>query len=89
MITGKTLLIICLFFMCGCNHKIEPNETYKLNTIIDSSGNTYSNLRPRFINNTNEFVDIHGKIYVFHGNYTVISSTISGYDLIKLTREKE
>ena len=81
----KYLLI--LLVLCGCSNKIEPNMTYKICTVIDSSGKTYNNLSRVFGSNINEFVDTNGKEYVFHGNYTVIYSTISGYDLLKLKME--
>ena len=75
---------LVLLFICGCG--INPERTYKVYTVIDSNGKTYNNLNHIC---SNQYSDQQGKEYTFNGNHTVISSTISGHDLLKLRTEKE
>lgn len=77
-------LILFILLFCGCG--IDPERTYKVYNITDSSGKTYVNLNHVCCD---EYIDQQGKQYIFHGNYTVISSTISGYDILRLRTEKE
>jgi len=78
-------LVLFILLFCGCS--INPEQTYKVYNVTDSSGKTYYNLDHGFIEH--EYYDQQGKQYIFHGNYTVISSTISGYDILRLRTEKE
>jgi len=77
-------LVLFILLFCGCS--INPEQTYKVYNITDSSGKTYVNLNHVCCD---EYIDQQGKQYIFHGNYTVISSTISGYDILRLRTEKE
>jgi len=79
----KFLALFILLF-CGCG--VKPDKTYTVYNVTDSSGKTYHNLTHSM---TNEYYDQQGKKYIFHGNHTVISSTISGYDILRLRTEKE
>lgn len=79
------LLILLILFFCGC--EVRPDKTYRVYNVTDSSGKTYFNLNHHFIEH--EYYDQQGKQYIFHGNHTVISSTISGYDILRLRTEKE
>lgn len=78
------LFIFLIIFFCGCG--VKPDKTYTVYNVTDSSGKTYHNLN-HFIEY--EYYDQQGKKYIFHGNHTVISSTISGYDILRLRTEKE
>ena len=82
---NSRLLIFLMIFFCGC--EVKPDKTYTVYNVTDSSGKTYYNLNHRFIEH--EYYDQQGNKYIFHGNYTVISSTISGYDILRLRTEKE
>lgn len=77
-------LVLFILLFCGCS--INPEQTYKVYNITDSSGKTYINLNHVCCD---EYIDQQGKQYIFHGNYTVISSTISGYNILRLRTEKE
>lgn len=77
-------LVLFILLFSGCS--IDPERTYKVYNITDSSGKTYVNLNHVCCD---EYIDQQGKQYIFHGNYTVISSTISGYDILRLRTEKE
>jgi hypothetical protein len=80
---GTGLLILFLLFT-GCG--IDPNKTYTVYTVIDSTGKSYHNLIQSTVE---EYRDVQGNSYIFKGNYTVISSTITGHDILKLRAEKE
>lgn len=80
---AKYLLFILLLF-CGCS--INPDKTYRVYIVTDASGKTHNNLNHIY---GNEYRDQQNREYRFHGNYTVISSTISGHDLLKLKTERE
>lgn len=85
-----SLMIATLLFLSGC--EIDPSKTYTVYSVIDANGNKYDNLIPNNGNGsyTNSFLTINRQqTYVFHGNYTVISSTISGKDIINNRLEKE
>lgn len=77
-------LVLFILLFCGCS--INPEQTYKVYNITDSSGKTYVNLNHVCCD---EYIDQQGKQYIFHGNYTVISSTISGHEILRLRLEKE
>lgn len=78
------LFIFLIIFFCGC--EVKPDKIYTVYNVTDSSGKTYYNLNRGCCD---EYVDQQGKKYIFHGNYTAISSTISGYDILRLRTEKE
>jgi hypothetical protein len=82
-------MIATLLFLSGC--EIDPSKTYTVYSVINANGNKYDNLIPN--GNalySNSFLSINRQqTYVFHGNYTVISSTISGKDIINNRLEKE
>lgn len=81
----KFLALFILLF-CGCLCGINPERTYRVYNVADYNGKTYVNLNHVCCD---EYIDQQGKQYIFHGNYTVISSTISGYDILRLRTEKE
>lgn len=82
----KFLIFLMLFF-CGCEVKLD--KTYTVYNVTDSSGKTYYNLNRHTNRIEHEYYDQQGKRYIFYGNHTVISSTISGYDILRLRSEKE
>jgi PBP1b-binding outer membrane lipoprotein LpoB len=83
-----SLLVIGLLFLSGC--QIDPSKTYAVYSVVDANGNKYDNLIPINYPDGNQFLSINRKqTYIFHGNYTVISATISGKDVIKNRLEKE
>ena len=82
---NSRLFIFLIIFFCGC--EVRPDKTYRVYNVTDSSGKTYYNLNRSI--GEHEYYDQQGKQYIFHGNYTVISSTISGYDILRLRTEKE
>lgn len=79
-------LVLFILLFCGCLCGINPEQTYRVYNVTDSSGKTYYNLNHVCCD---EYIDQQGRRYTFHGNYTVISSTISGYDILRLRTEKE
>lgn len=86
---GTGLLILFLLFT-GCGPRrccdIDLNKTYRVYTVIDSTGKSYHNLT---IITDKQYIDAQGNVYIFNGNYTAISSTITGHDFLKLKIEKE
>lgn len=80
------LRFLALFILLFCGCSINPEQTYRVYNVTDSHGTTYVNLNHVCCD---EYIDQQGKQYIFHGNYTVISSTISGYDILRLRTEKE
>lgn len=83
-IIATLFCLIILPSFKGC--KVNPEQTYRVYNITDSSGKTYYNLNHIY---GNTYFDQQHKEYIFNGNHTVISSTISGYDILKLRTEKE
>jgi len=86
-----SLMIATLLFFSGCC-EIDPSKTvYKVYSVIDANGNKYDNLIPNGNGPySKSFRSINGQqTYVFHGTYTVISSIISGNDIINNRLEKE
>lgn len=81
------LFIFLIIFFCGCG--VKPDKIYTVYNVTDSSGKTYYNLNRYMPSPEHEYYDQQGKTYIFHGNHTVISSTISGYDIFRLRTEKE
>lgn len=83
-IIATLFCLIILPSFKGC--EVNPERTYRVYNITDSSGKTYYNLNHIGVN---QYRDQQHNDYIFHGNYTVISSTISGHDILKLRAEKE
>lgn len=87
LVSLAIVAIILSFIMLpfkGC--KVNPEQTYKVYNVTDSSGKTYYHLNHMC---GNKYYDQQHREYIFHGNYTVISATISGSDILKLRIEKE
>lgn len=84
LISIVTLFCLIVLPITGC--KVNSEKIYKVYNVTDSSGKTYYNLIHA---GDNYYRDGQYNDYFFHGNYTVISSTISGYDLLKLRAKKE
>ena len=84
---NSRLFIFLIIFFCGC--EVKPDKTYRVYNVTDSSGKTYYNLNRHMYTVEHEYCDQQGNKYIFHGNHTVISSTISGYDILRLRTEKE
>ena len=82
-----TLFCLIVLPITGC--KINSEKIYKVYNVTDSSGKTYYNLNRPYGTMVNMFYDQQNRQYIFYGNFTVISSTISGYDILKLRSEKE
>jgi len=91
MLNKIKLILIFLFLAIGCNFgEIDPNKTYTVYTITDFDGKKYYNLCPDSMHGENSYRDIDGNKYVFFGNYTRITSQISGLELLRSKKgEKE
>jgi len=66
--------------------KIDPEKTYTIVDVTDSSGKNYRNL----IELTKyTFRDYHGNVYNFNGNFTAITRQVTGEQLLKEVQQLE
>jgi len=82
--TTTSLSVLFLLFITGSVIQscavIDPEKTYSVIDVTDSSGKIYKNLRG-LSNNT--FMDYHGNSYTFNGNFTAITRKVSGEQFLK------
>ena len=75
------LFLIIIIGPCIKSYSIiDPQKTYTVVDVTDSSGKTYRNL---YDLNHNTFRDYNGNNYSFNGNFTAITRQVSGEQLLK------
>ena len=87
-VVGLSILFLIITIGSGIKscRVIDPQKTYTVVDVTDSSGKTYRNL---YELSKNTFMDYHGNSYTFNGNFTAITRKISGEQFLKEVQQPE
>lgn len=87
-VVGLSILFLIITIGSGIKScgVIDPQKTYTVIDVTDSSGKIYRNLIP--VSNT-IFMDHYGNSYTFNGNFTAITRKVSGEQFLKEIQQPE